>query len=140
MSIEENEAIVRSFIEGLRDDLTAIDELCAFGFSAHLPGFPGPVDREAFKKFAATFYEALPDLHHTVEAQIAENDMVASRVTVRGTHQGIFQGIPPTGKRVEITDIIIMRLENGKAAELWAQFDVLGLLQQLGVTFLGNSQ
>ncbi|UCD58853.1 MAG: ester cyclase [Candidatus Hydrogenedentota bacterium] len=139
MSIEENKAIVRSFIEGLRHDLAAIDELCTLNFTAHLPGFPGPADRDTFKNFASMFYNALPDLQHTVEAQIAENNMVVSRVTVRGTHQGPFQGIRPTGKQVEITDIIIMRLENGRAVELWAQFDVLGLLQQLGVTILRES-
>ena len=54
-------------------------------------------------------------------------------MTVRGTHQDIFQGIKATGNKVEFTDLIITRLEKGKAVELWAQFDILGLLTQLGV-------
>lgn len=84
----------------------------------------------------ALLYAAFPDLHHKVEDQIAENDRVVSLVTVRGTHQGDFQGIAPKGKQMIITDIIIARIKGGKAVELWAQFDALGLLQQLGVYHL----
>jgi len=134
MTSKHNKAIIRRFIEGLRQDLSAIDELCAVNFTCHLPGFPGPSDKETFKGFAALLYNAFPDLHHTVEDQIAENNRVASRVTVRGTHQGLFQGIPATGKKVVFTDMIIMRLKETKVLELWAQFDVLSLLEQLGVT------
>lgn len=137
MAIEENKAIVRNFIES--NDLAEIDEVCAHNLIAHLPGFSSPVDRKTFKGFASMLYNALPDLDHTVEAQVAEDDMVVSRITVRGTHQGVFQGIPPTGNQVEFTDIVIVRVENAKAVELWAQFDVLGLLQQLGVTVLQDS-
>lgn len=132
MSIEKNKAIVRSFIEA--NTVSSIDELCAPDFIAHLPGFPSPTDRLSFMNFASMLYSAFPDLHHTVEVQLAENDMVASCVTVLGTHQAMFQGIPATGRQVEFTDLIITRLKNGKAVELWAQFDVIGLLNQLGVT------
>lgn len=134
MTSEQNKATIRRFIEGLRQDLSAIDELCGMNFTCHLPGFPGPSDKETFKGFAAMLYNAFPDLHHIVEDLIAENNMVASRVTVHGTHQGLFQGIPATGKKMAFTDVIIMRFEEGKVLELWAQFDVLSLLEQLGVT------
>jgi predicted ester cyclase len=97
------------------------------------PGNPEPTDRQGFKDFVALLYAAFPDLQHKVEDQIAENDKVVSLVTVRGTHQGDFQGIAPTGKQVIITDMIITRLQGGQAVELWAQFDALGLLQHLGV-------
>jgi len=134
MATKQNKAIIRSFIEGLRQNLSAMDERCAVNLTCHLPGFPGPSDKETFKGFAAMLYNAFPDLHHTVEDLIAENNMVASRVTIRGTHQGLFQGIPPTGKKVAFTDMIIMRLKEGKVLELWAQFDIMSLLEQLGVT------
>ena len=78
-------------------------------------------------------YAAFPDLHHTVEDQISENDKVASLVNVCGTHWGDFQGIAQTGKRIVFKDIIITRIQEGKIVELWAQFDALSLLQQLGV-------
>ncbi len=129
----QNKAIMRSFLEELDKHLTAIDTFFSPTSLMHLPGNLQPTDREGFKHFVASLYTAFPDLHHKVEDQIAENDKVVSLVTARGTHQGDFQGVPPTGKQVVIADIIITRIEAGKAVELWAQFDALGLLQQLGV-------
>lgn len=131
-STEKNKAFVRQFIEGLGSDLGGIDDLCGPGFIAHLPGNPVPADREGFKAFAAQLYSALPDLRHTLEDQIAEGDRVVSRVTVSGTQRGPLLFLPPTNTPVSFTDIIIVRLEEGRAVELWAQFDVLTLLAQAG--------
>jgi len=133
MTISQNKGVMRSFLEELDKDLTAINKFFSPTCLAHLPGNPEPTDRQGFKDFVALLYAAFPDLQHKVEDQIAENDKVASLVTACGTHQGDFQGIAPTGKQVKITDIIITRIQGGKAVELWAQFDALGLLQQLGV-------
>jgi predicted ester cyclase len=55
------------------------------------------------------------------------------RITLRGTHQGEFMGIPPTGRQVTFTGIHISRVAGGKIAEEWGQFDALGMMQQLGV-------
>jgi predicted ester cyclase len=129
----QNKAIMRRFLTELDKNLAAIDAFLSPSCRTHLPGNPDPTDRAGFKEFVALLYTAFPDLHHQVEDQIAENDQVVSLVTARGTRQGDFQGILPTGKQVIITDIIITRILEGKAAELWAQFDALGLLQQLGV-------
>ncbi len=76
---------------------------------------------------------AFPDLHLTIEDEIAEGDKVVTRVTARGTHQGSFMGIRPTGKRAVVTGIVIDRFANGKTVEAWNNLDDLGLLQQLGV-------
>lgn len=133
MVIDQNKNFMRSFLEELDKNLTAIDTFLSPSCLTHLPGNPEPTDRAGFKDFVALLYTAFPDLHHKVEDQIAENDKVVSLVTARGTHQGDFQGIPPTGKQVIIADIIITRIQTRKAVELWAQFDALGLLQQLGV-------
>ena len=133
MVLDQNKNFMRSFLEELDKHLTAIDTFLSPSCLTHLPGNPEPTDRAGFKHFVALLYTAFPDLHHKVEDQIAENDKVVSLVTACGTHQGDFQGIPPTGKQVIITDIIITRIQTGKAVELWAQFDALGLLQQLGV-------
>ncbi|MBV9280595.1 MAG: ester cyclase, partial [Chloroflexi bacterium] len=59
-------------------------------------------------------------------------DKVVTRSTVRGTHQGPFLGIPATGKKVEVAQIDIWRLDGGKIVEHWGQDDRLGMLQQLG--------
>lgn len=133
MTTEKNKAIINRFLEELGKDLTAIDVFFAPNALAHLPGSPEPTNREGFKQFVTLLYTAFPDLHHTVEDQIAENDKVVNRVTARGIHQGYFQGIAPTSRQVIITDILITRIKGGKVIELWAQFDALGLLQQLGV-------
>jgi predicted ester cyclase len=79
------------------------------------------------------FYGAFPDLHHTFEDQAAEGDKVATRLTFRGAHNGDFQGIPPTGKAVAFGDTVIDRFWDGKLAEHWSMFDMMGLMQQLGV-------
>ena len=68
-----------------------------------------------------------------LEDMIAEGDKVAVRFTLRGTHGGDLMGIPPTGKPVAVTGIDINRIADGKIAERWANFDALGLMQQLGV-------
>jgi predicted ester cyclase len=133
MTTDQNKAVMRSFLEKLDKDISAIDEFFIPDCIAYLPGFPSPTNREGFRQFVAMLYAAFPDLHHTVEDQIAENDKVASLVNVRGTHRGDFLGIASTGKQVAFKDFIITRIQGGKVVELWAQFDTLSLLQQLGV-------
>lgn len=75
--------------------------------------------------------EAFPDLHITVEKQVAENDLVAVRWTARGTNTGTGNGIPATGKAVEITGTTLFRMDEGKIAEEWTCADSLGLMRQL---------
>jgi steroid delta-isomerase-like uncharacterized protein len=79
------------------------------------------------------FRTAFPDLVTTVEDMVAEGDRVAVRHTHRATHTGAFQGIPPTGKRIEVTGIEVLRMREGQIAEFWHMDDFLGLMQQLGV-------
>jgi hypothetical protein len=64
---------------------------------------------------------------------IAEGDRVVLRCTLTGTHEGPFMGIPPTGKRIEVTEIHIYRLKDGKAVEHRVGRDDLGAMRQLGV-------
>ena len=87
---------------------------------------------EAFKQVVASYRAALPDIHWTVEAQSAEADMVVTRLTGTGTHQGELMGIPPTGLQVTVTAIATVRIAQGKIQESWNSWDALGLMQQLG--------
>ena len=76
--------------------------------------------------FEETFSEAraaFPDLSVTVENVVAEGDRVATRVIMRGTHQGEFQGISPTGKRVEVRAMDMFRISDGKIVEHWGHAD-----------------
>lgn len=133
MTTDQNKAVMRTFLEKLDKDISAIDEFFIPDCIAYLPGFPSPTNREGFRQFVAMLYAAFPDLHHTMEDQIAENDKVVNHVNVCGTHLGDFQGIPPTGKQVAFKDFFITHIQEGKVIKLWAQFDALNLLQQLGV-------
>jgi predicted ester cyclase len=76
---------------------------------------------------------AFPDLELTIEDQVAEGDEVVTRFTARGTHRGELMGIPPTGRKVVVTGISIDRLVNGKTVESWTNYDVLSMMQQLGI-------
>jgi steroid delta-isomerase-like uncharacterized protein len=78
-----------------------------------------------------TFRSALPDLAVTVDHQFANGDYVATRFTVRGTHDGELLGAPPTGRSVAMTGITVSRCEDGRIAEEWELVDVAGLLQQV---------
>lgn len=77
---------------------------------------------------------AFPDFHETTEDVIAEGDRVMVRWSTRGTHQGAFAGIPPTGKTVTWRGVFILRVAEGRFVEMWQIHDQLGLLQQLGAT------
>ncbi len=77
-------------------------------------------------------FAAFPDSNMTIDDTVAEGDRVVSRFTVRGTHRGEFQGIPPTGKQVTITGIAISRIEGGRVVEDWEELNMLGLMQQIG--------
>ena len=90
------------------------------------------MDGEAFKQFRNGFYAGFPDLDHTIEDMIAEGDKVATRFTARGTHQGEFQGVPPTGKQIVLTGLIINRVAGDRIAEQWHEIDAVGLMQQIG--------
>lgn len=89
--------------------------------------------REGIMQFYGALRAAFPDLHFTIEDQIADGDRVVTRWTASGTHNGEFQGIPPTGRTVRITGIDIDRFAGGKVVECWPEANELGLLQQLGV-------
>ena len=90
---------------------------------------PGP---EGFKQVIGMFRAAFPDLHVTVEDVIGEGDKVATRGTMRGTHQGEFMCIPAGGNRIEVPYTDIWRVEDGKGVENWVQMDMVGLMRQTG--------
>jgi predicted ester cyclase len=79
-----------------------------------------------------SFKVAFPDIKFTIEDQIAEGDMVVSRVRAKGTHKGEYQGVSPTNKNVEFTVTAANRIVNYKIVERWTEIDALGILSQLG--------
>ena len=88
---------------------------------------------EAYQQFLSLYLTAFPDMRLTIEDLIAEGDRVVVRQTFRGTHQGDLMGIPPAGKQVTTTGVDLFRLADGKSVEELVEWDVQGILQQLGV-------
>ena len=133
----ENEELVRRFVDEIVNggNYDLAEELFAETYERHDPTM-GEVDGErgpaAFVGAVEPMRAAFPDLEMTVEHVIAADDTVAFRAIERGTHEGEFMGIEPTGAEVEVAGIAIHRIEDGKVAETWAVWDVFGLLTQLG--------
>ncbi len=135
MSVEENEAIVRRYVEEAfnQGNLTVIDELFAPAHINHgsIPGQPVQ-DREGMKRVEHATREALPDIRYEIVHLVAQDDWVAHHWTAEATHTGPFMGIPPTGRRFSASGMVFTRLQDGKIAEQWRIVDVYGMLQQLG--------
>jgi predicted ester cyclase len=106
-------------------------DLCDQTYTAYLAGFPA-MDLERHREFSAGFYAAIPDLEHHIHDVIAEDDRVAVRFRLTGTHSGSFMGHPPSGRPIDAGALALMTLAAGRVTELRAEFDQLGLLQQLG--------
>jgi steroid delta-isomerase-like uncharacterized protein len=137
MSSEDNKALIRRFIEAVdandSNDWSLIHEFVAEDFVAHNPPAPGVgLDREGLKQAAEIFRVATPGTHE-VAMQVAEDDLVVSRIIGRGTHAGELMGIPATNRQVETDGIVIHRVRDGKIVEYWSVVDVATILQQVGV-------
>jgi serine phosphatase RsbU (regulator of sigma subunit) len=130
---EENKAIFRRYVEEVfnRVNLEIADEIFD-RYLAHQPNGSvlerGPED---VKRFIGEFHSAFQDLHCAIEDQIAEDDRVMTRWTIRGTHQGEFRGMAPTGEEIEINGIGIFRFSpEGKVVESWDSYDQLNIMRQ----------
>ena len=128
-STAAQKALVRRFMEEVfnRGNLAVVDELWI------------PDQIEGGKRAVANLRGAFPDYHRTVEAQVAEGDLVVTRWTMRGTHRGPYRSgalgrtLAPTGRRVEVPGTSIHRLAGGRIVESWVQGnDSAQLLLQLG--------
>jgi steroid delta-isomerase-like uncharacterized protein len=135
MSSESNKLLAQRVWEEVwhQGQLGRIDDLFTADFVRHDPGGRELRGTEQNLQFIGSLRAAFPDVHYSVEDQIAEGDKVVVRYRFRGTHLGAFQGMPPTVKQVAYTGILIYRIVNGKIAEQWTELDLLGFLRQLGV-------
>ncbi|MGB3294670.1 MAG: ester cyclase [Phormidesmis sp.] len=139
MSTEQNRAIALRFLNegwGTQPNWQAVwDEIVAADAVHHFNSEPEPiVGLETNKAFNASLFEGFPDIEHTVEDILAENDKVVYRTTLRGTHTGDFLSIPPTGKSAQLNDFTLLRMADSKIVEWWYDCNLLALMQQLGVS------
>jgi len=131
MSIKENKALVRHVVKlWNRRDMDAFFELLAPEYVEHLP--TGDVSLEQLKQYAHTFFAAFPDISITINDMVAEGDKVAVLVNWKATHQGEYMGIPPTGKKIDITVAMIIKIIGDRWVEFWNVTNIR-LAQQLGV-------
>ncbi len=136
-ALADNKAIGRRILVDVWGEgkLAVIDELVSPDYVDRAPRGPEPSrvkGPEGLKEAVLSFRAAFPDLTYHVDFQLAEGDLVATRFTATGTQTGLFQGIPPTGRRIRYSGIDINRIANGMIVEAWVSYDALGLLEQLG--------
>ncbi|MEV6843958.1 ester cyclase [Actinoplanes sp. NPDC051411] len=133
VAFEKNIDLLRRAVQTLQSgDLDACVELLTADFIANLPGLPGPLHgREIWKSGAQAMREGFPDLRIDVEDIFGAGDKVAVRLLFQGTHDGPFQGVPPTHRRVAFTSIEIYRLVGDRIAEEWVSPDLMGLMGQI---------
>ena len=130
LTAEQNKAAARRFFEEVWNQrrFEVIPEI----FAPTLTFNGQQVSRDVIEQSISARLVAFPDIHVTVDEQVAEGDKVSTRRTWTGTHSGVHRGIEPTGKQVTWTQISIVRFEEGKIVEDSAVADELALLQQLG--------
>ena len=133
MATAENKVIAQRILDEVfsRGNLSTINELFSSDIIVHDP------DKELrgsaqVEQGMIGLRTAFPDLYYTVEDMIAEGDKVVIRFTGRGTHQGEFRGVSPTGKAMTYTGIVVLRFVEGRLVEYWGVSDALGIFQQLG--------
>ena len=130
MSLEENKAIVRRFVEAYnKRNLDLFDDLLAPDYFDHT----SKVGVEGLKQLMNMAFKAFPDFHETIEDIIAEGDKVWARITFTGTHKGEFMGIAPTGKKITTEMVDIFRIVNGKLVEYRDVNNNLDYLKKLGI-------
>jgi steroid delta-isomerase-like uncharacterized protein len=136
MANEQNEQVVRRTFDAFSTgDTSAVEELIAADAVAHDPAQPeearGP---EGFKQTIELYRTAFPDLTFTIDEIFCDGDLVCTRWSTTGTHDGDLMGIPATGNHITSSGISIDRVVDGKVVENWVQWDNLGLMQQVGAT------
>jgi len=130
MSLEENKAIVRRWIEAYNTrNLEVFDEFIAPDYVDHT----NQVGAEGLRQLFNLGFQGFSDWHETIQDIIAEEDKVWVRLSYTGTHTGEFRGLAPTGKKITMTAVDIYRVVNGKLVEYWNVSDSMYFNKQLGL-------
>lgn len=132
----DNNSIARRLYEEIwnKKRLEVLNELVSPSHALHGPNISGSsIGPEAYKRQVALFFAGFPDLHWTIEDTVTEKDKVVVVWNFTGTHKGEFMGVPPTNRKVSTDGITIHELANGKIMDSYVNWDIWGLMQQLGV-------
>jgi predicted ester cyclase len=130
VDIDRNKDLIRRWIAFSNSGFAGgFDSFIAADYVGHLGA--ATMDRTELERLERQFCMAFPDLHHTIDDLIAEDDRVVLRTTARATHDGDFEGIPRTGRAVVFTGLVIYRIVGDKIAESWGEIDFLRLIREL---------
>jgi len=131
MSLEDNKALVRRFLETSNRERRTVVEMCVPSAVFHIGATPA-MDLQAFQQFQTRYYAAFADSSMAVQDMLAEGDRVAFRGVVTATHAAEFMGTPASGRQIVVPVIGIARLAGDKVAEWWNSPDRLSWMQQIG--------
>ncbi len=132
MSTDTNKGIARKFIElSVTGDENGLENLYDSRVNFHHAGM-SDLNVKSYRKLDEDLHKAFPDQRWTIDDLIAEGDYVVARTTFRGTHKGMLQNIAPSNRQVNLPMVLVFRLSNGKISELWAEYDQLNLMVQIG--------
>lgn len=136
MEPEANKVLLRRYVEEVwtKRNPEAAYEFLAQSYQRHLSPYSEPLTLTGQVELLTGFQAAFPDARFTLDKVVAEDDSLCFRSTIHATHRGSFRSIAPTGNRVTIRLLDIIRVEDGRFTEQWGGPDVLDLLQQLGAT------
>jgi steroid delta-isomerase-like uncharacterized protein len=133
MSSANKELVARLHTEVLdTGDLAPIEQLIHPDYLNHEAAPGTPAGRDGFRHTVEFLRDGFPDLRFVIEDMVAEDDRVVVRCLFEGTHDGIFLGMPATGRRVSTQHIHIYRIQDDMVAEHWACRDDIGGFRQLG--------
>jgi steroid delta-isomerase-like uncharacterized protein len=134
MSPKDNKSVVRQFLDASfnKDKISELDQLITSDFVYH-HATGRDLPKDAYKGMVMMSHNGFPDASTKIIDLFGNGDKVACRFSITGTHTGKYQGIPPSGNTMSIEAINLFRITNGKVAECWSQFNVLNMMQQLGV-------
>jgi hypothetical protein len=131
---EQNKSSFRYMLEETdKGNYAAWEEVCSPDYISYFAGSPKPMSLEEHIQANRAFLVAFPDFHHEINAMVAEADRVTARVTLTGTHEGEFMGIPPSGNTIKYEAFLEARFSDKKIVELWGVADMMTLMQQLGM-------
>jgi steroid delta-isomerase-like uncharacterized protein len=140
---DSNRQLVRRYMDECwnQGNLNTVSELVAGNCLYHDPVFPNLTSgADNLRRHIETCRSGFPDLKFTIDDTIAERDEVVLHWTANGTHKGQFLGMAPTNKKASVTGTSIFRIEGSKIAEQWANWNLMSMMEQLGLGMATQAQ
>jgi steroid delta-isomerase-like uncharacterized protein len=134
MTPESSKQLMNTFLKFINTaDKNLAKEIVSQDAIFHIPGQQEPMQGpDGYLAIIGMMRSGFSDIQWTLEDSVAENDKVAARFIMHGTHNGAFMGVPPTGKKIKVQAMNLYRFSDGKIIEEFGQPDMLGLLMQIG--------